>query len=75
MMRKRTKKTFADIRPHDLITIQVPGGLSRHGREYHKVSGRVVMKGPAGWVINIGGSHGTPKVASIDNFIGFGDLT
>lgn len=74
-MRKRSKKTFKDIRPHDLITIQVPGGLSRHGREYHRVSGHVVMNGPAGWVINTGGPHGTPKIASEDNFIGFGNLT
>jgi hypothetical protein len=30
-------------------------------------TGRAVMKGPAGWVLNMGGRHGTPGIASDDN--------
>jgi hypothetical protein len=33
------------------------------------MKGRAVMKGPAGWVVNIGGRHGTPKVVGESNFI------
>ena len=25
------------------------------------------MRGPAGWVLNMGGKHGTPAIASPDN--------
>jgi hypothetical protein len=27
-------------------------------------TGRAVMRGPAGWVLNMGGRHGTPAIAS-----------
>lgn len=30
-------------------------------------TGRAVMKGPAGWVLNMGGPHGTPAIATPDN--------
>lgn len=30
-------------------------------------TGRAVMRGPAGWVLNMGGPHGTPGIAHPDN--------
>lgn len=30
-------------------------------------TGRAVMRGPAGWVLNMGGAHGTPAIATPDN--------
>jgi hypothetical protein len=54
----------------DRVTIRIPNGIGRNGTEYRTVTGRAVMRGPHGWVLNIGGAHGTPKVASSDNIVG-----
>ena len=32
-------------------------------------TGRAVMQGPAGWVLNLGGRHGTPGIATDDNVV------
>ena len=32
-------------------------------------TGRAVMRGPYGWVLNMGGKHGTPAIASADNVV------
>ena len=32
-------------------------------------TGRAVMRGPHGWVLNMGGRHGTPAIASADNVV------
>jgi hypothetical protein len=32
-------------------------------------TGRAVMLGPAGWVLNMGGRHGTPLVATPDSIV------
>ena len=32
-------------------------------------TGRVVMSGPAGWVLNMGGPHGTPGIATPENTV------
>jgi len=34
-----------------------------------KVSGRAVMKGPCGWVLNMGGKYGRPAIATEDNVV------
>ena len=47
------------IRPGDRVTI-----VDRFGKER---TGRAVMRGPAGWVLNMGGAHGTPAIASDNN--------
>jgi len=57
------------IRPGDRVTIAVPGGIGRGGQEYTRRTGRAVMRGPYGWVLNLGGRHGTPGVAGEDNII------
>ncbi len=32
-------------------------------------TGKAVMRGPAGWVLNMGGAHGTPAVPSADSIV------
>lgn len=32
-------------------------------------TGRAVMRGPAGWVLNMGGRYGTPGIASDANIV------
>jgi hypothetical protein len=52
---------FDKIRPRSRVTIVTPHGS--------KLTGRAVMRGPAGWVLNLGGAHGTPGIATDDNVI------
>ena len=40
--------------------------VDRFGKER---TGRAVMRGPYGWVLNMGGKHGTPAIASADNVV------
>lgn len=47
--------------PGDRVTIVTPHGQTR--------TGRAVMKGPYGWVLNMGGPHGTPAVATDRNIV------
>lgn len=47
------------IRPGDRVTI-----VDRFGK---KRTGRAVMRGPYGWVLNLGGAHGTPGIADNEN--------
>ena len=57
------------IRPGDRVTISVPNGIGRNGQEWKASTGRAVMPGPAGWVLNMGGPHGTPGIASAENIV------
>lgn len=57
------------IRPGDRVTIFVYAGRSRSGPEWKQKTGRAVMRGPAGWVLNMGGKHGTPGIAGPDNTV------
>jgi hypothetical protein len=56
-----TVSLFSKIRKGDRVTILTPQGQER--------SGRAVMRGPAGWVLNMGGAHGTPGIASDRNVV------
>lgn len=38
--------------------------VDRFGKSH---TGRAVMRGPAGWVLNMGGAHGTPGIATAAN--------
>jgi len=49
------------IKPGSKVTI-----VDRFGKLR---TGRAVMRGPYGWVLNMGGRHGTPAIASIDNTV------
>lgn len=53
------KTLFDLIGPRDRVTIVDRFGVER--------TGTAVMRGPAGWVLNMGGRHGTPAIASDDN--------
>lgn len=55
------EQLFNKIRPHSRVTIVTPHGS--------KLTGRAVMRGPAGWVLNLGGAHGTPGIADEDNVV------
>lgn len=52
---------FDSITPSSRVTILTPQG--------HRVTGRVVMRGPAGWVLNLGGRHGRPGLATRENVV------
>ena len=53
---------FKDIAAGDRVTISTPHG--------GKLSGRVVMRSShGGWVLNLGGRHGTPGLVDEKNFI------
>lgn len=49
------------IRAGDRVTI-----VNRFGQ---KRTGRAVMPGPCGWVLNMGGAHGTPAIADASNIV------
>jgi hypothetical protein len=57
--RSNVDALVAGIRPGDRVTIVDRFGVQR--------SGRAVMRGPHGWVLNMGGPHGTPAIANADN--------
>jgi hypothetical protein len=68
----RASKTagWDEIRPGDRVTIRIPAGMGRNGQEWAEKSGRVVMRSSqGGWVLNMGGPHGSPGVASPENFL------
>jgi hypothetical protein len=50
---------YEQIKPGSKVTI-----IDRFGKEH---TGKAVMLGPAGWVLNMGGKYGTPAIASPKN--------
>lgn len=48
-----------EMKAGDRVTI-----VDRFGK---KRTGKAVMRGPAGWVLNMGGAHGTPDIATDEN--------
>ena len=59
------------VRPGDMVTIMVPAGMGREGQEWKEASGKIVMRSShGGWVLNMGGKHGTPGVADVNNIVG-----
>lgn len=60
--RRRNPASILDAIHHgDRVTI-----IDRFGKKH---SGRAVMRGPAGWALNMGGPHGTPGTASEQNIV------
>jgi hypothetical protein len=51
----------AYIQPGDRVTI-----VNRFGQQR---TGRAVMRGPHGWVLNMGGPHGTPDIGDNENIV------
>lgn len=64
-----TSTNFEDIKPRSKVTFLIPNGIGRNGVEYKEKTGRVVMRGTYGWVVNGGGRHGTPYVVEEKNFV------
>lgn len=60
---------YEDIRPQSTVFATIHNGIGRDGPEQKMVFGRAVMCGSCGWVINVGGRHGTPHVVTADNFV------
>jgi hypothetical protein len=69
---------FSKIKVGTRVTILVPNGkrwdreTNRIVTEYKEASGRAVMLGPGGWVLNMGGRFGTPGIATPENFVRLG---
>ena len=57
----KSEMLFDTIKARDRVTI-----VDRFGQQR---TGRAVMRGPAGWVLNMGGRHGTPGIASPENVV------
>lgn len=57
------------IKAGDRVTILVPNGIGRFGVEWKQATGRAVMLGTCGWVLNMGGRYGTPGVATEANLV------
>ena len=52
---------FKEIQVGDTVYFSTP-----HSKE---LKGKAVMKGPVGWVVNMGGRHGMPGMVTERNFI------
>lgn len=50
-----------NIKVGDTVELRTPQGQLRRGR--------AVMRGPHGWVLNMGGPYGTPGVVTNANFV------
>ena len=62
MRRRRNQGSILDvIRPGMRVTI-----VNRFGQQR---SGKAVMRGRGGWVLNMGGPHGTPGIATPENIV------
>lgn len=60
---------FTTARIGDIVMINVPNGIGRHGVEWKQRRGRVVMRFATHLVLNGGGRHGTPLVATPENYV------
>src|SRR5271157_3434690 len=61
---------LASIHPGDRVTIMRPTGMGRGGQEWAQASGKAVMRSShGGWVLNMGGKHGTPGLVDETNIV------
>lgn len=59
--KRATKPLYESIRHGDRVSI-----VNRFGQVH---TGRAVMLGPGGWVLNMGGRYGTPDIADDRNVV------
>jgi hypothetical protein len=70
--RKRIEVVTAQVATRTLIEAVRPGSrvtiITYHGS---RLTGRAVMRSslPGAWVLNMGGRHGTPGIATADNTV------
>lgn len=62
---QRQQMMLDSIRPGDRVTILVYAGIDT----WKQKTGRAVMRGPAGYVLNMGGRYGSPAVANAKNLV------
>ena len=73
-----TNQLFSRIRVGSRVTIRVPNGKSidwttgKIIQDWTQRTGRAVMRGQAGWVLNMGGRYGTPGIATPENVVAVG---
>jgi len=60
---------LSTIRPGDRVTILVHAGGIGRNVQWKEATGRAVMRGDYGWVLDMGGRHGTPGIASEENLV------
>ena len=63
-------QVFQEIGVGDTVEYSAYAGWGQRGPEFKPATGRAVMKGPEGWVLNIGGKHGRTAVVNEENFLG-----
>ena len=66
---EQSRFNAGSIRHGDLVEILIYAGMGRNGPEWRPKRGRAVMRGPAGWVLNMGGRYGTPGIATEKSFV------
>ena len=71
----QTQALFDRIKPGSRVTILVPNGqridwnTRKIEQEWKESTGKAVMRGSHGWVLNLGGKYGTPGVATPENTV------
>jgi hypothetical protein len=65
--RRKLKEGYNDIEHGDHVTFNHP--LRGSDKTPQQGRGKAVMRGPGGWVVNMGGAHGTPGIVSSDNYV------
>jgi hypothetical protein len=63
------KQAMNMIKAGDSVTILLHAGIGRNGPEFTERTGKAVMRGPYGWVLNMGGRYGRPAVANEHNIV------
>lgn len=63
--RPTARQLFNCIRRGDKVTYHAYAGRGRDGPEYKEATGRAALKGPAGWVLDVGGRYGE-RTAIVD---------
>jgi hypothetical protein len=66
---EEAEQILSQVQHGDRVTILVPAGIGREGQEWSKATGRAVMRNDYGWALNMGGTHGTPGVATTRNIV------
>jgi hypothetical protein len=71
MVNREKAEFLHNIQKGDRVTIQVPAGIGRGGQEWSEATGIAVMPSAlkGGWVLNMGGRHGTPGIANENNIV------
>jgi hypothetical protein len=68
MRRRALRRRYGRAELPSLFSLITAGArvtiVNRFGQEH---TGRAVMRGPHGWVLNMGGPHGRPGIASDEN--------